>query len=89
MADSDVELAIMRLAWRLDALDKWREEISELVAGNRRELDRLVKADEIAEQVADRLRHERTLHLTIVQKALITVVTVVGLAGSIKALIPF
>lgn len=89
MTDSDLELALMRLAWRIDALDAWRQEISELVAGNRRELDRLVKADEIAEQVAERLRKERTLQLTIVQKALITVVTLVTLAGGIKALIPF
>lgn len=89
MADesADLELAVLRLAWRLDALDEWRREVSEQVAGNRRELERLVKADEIADAVADKVNETRTLHLTFVQKAAAFIVGLVAVADGIRGLI--
>ena len=62
--DSDADLAILRLAWRLDALDQWRKEIEQRVAGNSRELERLVKADEIADAVAAKLGEAQSERLT-------------------------
>lgn len=64
----DLELAVMRLAWRLDSLDKWRE----VVDGRVRDLDegmrRMVNAQEIAEAVAARLSARNRLELTLAQK---------------------
>lgn len=45
-----------------------------------------MKTDEIADAVAERMTEARTLRLTHLQKLLVTVVTVVGLAGSLKSL---
>jgi hypothetical protein len=87
MPDSDVELAILRLAWRVDALDDWRSDVDRRVAGNERELARLVKADEIAEAVAEKMKHERVLGLTFVQKAAASLVGLVVLADGIKGLV--
>jgi hypothetical protein len=67
-ADDDNALAIMRLAWRVDALEEWRKHIGERVALNSRELERLVKADEIADEVSKRLNSQQSFRLTTVQK---------------------
>lgn len=70
MAGRDDELAIVRLAWRIDALDKWRSELEHdrerfraEIEGKlvelRTELDGLTKAQEIAKAVSAELRKER------------------------------
>lgn len=63
-ANDDADLAILRLAWRLDAIDEWRKDIEARVSGNQRELDRLVKADEIADAVASKLNETHSERLT-------------------------
>lgn len=45
----------MRLAWRLDALDKWREETDRQLAVLREAIDGMTEAQKIAEGVAARL----------------------------------
>ena len=49
------ELRIARLEWRLDALDAWRKDIDAMVLSNRAKLQEIVKADELAELLADKL----------------------------------
>lgn len=58
----------MRNSWRLDALDKWRTEIDGRLSRLEQRVGDLTKADEIAEAVAQKMRSERTLGLTFVQK---------------------
>ncbi len=83
MAERDLELALLRLAWRIDALDEWRKDVDL----DRARLKDLVKADEIAEAVAKKVNHERTLQLTLVQKAVAFLVGALAVAGSIKGLL--
>ncbi len=83
MAERDLELALLRLAWRIDALDEWRKDVDL----DRARLKDLVKADEIAEAVAKKVNHERTLQLTLVQKAVAFLVGAVAVAGGIKGLL--
>lgn len=65
--DRDLELALMRLAWRVDALDKWREETvtPELALLDQR-CDKLEGADEIAEAVAAAIREDPPTAQTMV-----------------------
>lgn len=53
MPDDDVSLAILRIAWRLDALDKWREQVDGRMVEFERGLRRVVEADKIGAAVAD------------------------------------
>lgn len=55
MPDRDAELALLRLAWRVDALDKWRDSIDNQLAVLREEIDGVTEAQKIAEGVAARL----------------------------------
>jgi len=74
-----VEGKVAALGWIVEDLREWRAEA-------RVQLEDLVKADEIAEAVAKKMRGERTLHLTWVQKAAAFVVGAVAVAGGIKGL---
>lgn len=56
MPDSDEQLAILRLAWRVDSLDRWRDKIDKRVDDCERGIEGLTKAQEIAEGVAEKLR---------------------------------
>jgi hypothetical protein len=69
--DSDLELAVLRLSWRLDAIDTWRRETvdPQLVTLNEG-LRRMVTAQEIAKAVAHELGERKRLELTWGQKLL-------------------
>lgn len=54
----DLELAVLRLAWRLDALDRWREETVKQLAACEESIENLAEADRIAEAVAEAIRQE-------------------------------
>ena len=56
-----LESKMVGVELKLRLLDDWRVRASE-------QLEDLVKADELAELLAQRVRHERTISLTIVQK---------------------
>ena len=53
--EDDDRLAIVRLAWRVDSLDKWRDRVEKRLDGVEEAVDGLKKADEIAQAVADKL----------------------------------
>lgn len=82
--DQGSELALLRIAWRLDAFDQWRTRIDLRFEALERELQRLVKADEIAEAVAAKMKSERTLQLTFVQKTVALLVGAVAIADGIR-----
>lgn len=71
MVESDFtvnpELAHSRVVWRVDALDKWREKrVEPELVLLRKELQGLVKADEVAHEVALLLDTRRTVRLGFV-----------------------
>lgn len=47
---------MLRLAWRVDALDRWRSEVVTEVAELRRDCDELAETDRIAQAVAAAVR---------------------------------
>lgn len=53
----------------------------------REQLDRMDRADEIAERVTAQMKRDTALGLTILQKALVAGVAMVSLAGSIAAIV--
>ena len=55
MPDSDLELAVLRLAWRLESLDKWREEVDRQLGVLEDQVDGLTTQEEIAAAVSERL----------------------------------
>jgi hypothetical protein len=60
----DLERAIDRNAWRLDALDDWRRRVDDRLFAVERQMAELVKADEIAEAVAEKMSDQQTIHLS-------------------------
>lgn len=87
MADSDVELAVLRLAWRLDALDQWRKETDDALHELENGLRAIVNEDEIEKAVRTAVRKERTVGLTFVQKLALTIVAGITIADGIKGLV--
>lgn len=57
--DHDTELAVLRLAWRLDSLDRWRERVDADLSEIGRKVDTVTRADEIAHAVAVALGDQR------------------------------
>lgn len=53
----------------------------------RAELDRMDRADEIAEKVTQQMKRDTALGLSILQKSLVAGVAVVSLAGSVAAIV--
>lgn len=87
MAASDSELAIMRLAWRLDALDQWRKDVDKWCGAMDTRVGDLTRADEIADAIAVRVHAGRTLGLTALQKAIVIGAALIAAAGGLKGLI--
>lgn len=88
------QLAYARILWRLDALDEWRDRTDKRIAGlddavraAHERMDGIVKAEEVATAVADKLRAEKTLQLTVMQKIAAGLVAAVALADGIRGLI--
>lgn len=70
MPDEPENAAIPQLnAYRIRELERWRdEEARPALRTLRREVDAMTKADEIADAVAVRVRKDRAVALTLVQK---------------------
>ncbi len=68
--NNDLELSILRLAWRADAIDRWRDELDAWRLTTNSILDGLTTADKIAEAVAEKMSSTRTVRFTRVQVAL-------------------
>lgn len=84
--DAPLLVRLARFGWRLDALDRWRDEVDRKLALIDDRLDGLVKVDEVAKAVAAQLRKDRAFSLTFVQKCGAFVFAVVVLLGELKAL---
>lgn len=67
MTESDRE-TILRIGWRLDALDRWRDQLEPRVSGLERQVSELKKADEIAEEVAKKVNAQQHVHLSDQQR---------------------
>lgn len=76
----DIDASIVAFRLLIDDLREWR-------AQARVQLEDLVKADDVAEAVTERMRKDRTLGLTFVQKACAFVVGGVVLADAVKGLL--
>lgn len=87
----DVELAILRLSWRVDALDAWRKELDTKLLRIEAQVSEIVSSERIADEVALRLATardaRRRLELTFLQKFAVVVVSLVSLAGAAKEFI--
>lgn len=77
------ERELLRLGWRLDALDEWRRHVVDPELGSlRREVNDMAKADEIAAQVAAQITKRRRRMFTTPER-------VVGLVVGICAVSSF
>lgn len=56
--DRDLELALLRLSWRLDALDRWRDDVTKRLDELDAQVEGLEEADRIAAAVAEAIRHD-------------------------------
>jgi hypothetical protein len=72
VAQDDLELAALRLAWRVDALDKWRERVEHRLDSIEAATDAVIESQKIAAGVAAELARRgvgpSTLSLTWWQK---------------------
>ena len=86
------DIAGLRL--QVESLREWRAELRTQLQALIERYDELsaqigdvLKADEIADEVAKKMNATNTLRLTFVQKALAAIVGIGGLAASIRVLI--
>lgn len=75
-----LETHVLALELHQQSLREWRAEA-------RRQLEGLVNANDVAEAVAQRMKQDRTIGLTLVQKLAAFVVGAVLLADSVKGLL--
>lgn len=85
--DAPLLVQLARIRWRLDALDEWRAAVERTLGQMDERLQGIVKADELASAVADKIKEERAIGLTLVQKLCVFVVGAVAVAGGIKGLL--
>ncbi len=71
----------MRLVWRLDALDKWRDEVDRWRVRTDDVLGALTTADEIAKAVAEKMSSTRELHFTKVQQTIAIMAVIAAYAS--------
>ena len=66
--NDDLELAVLRHNWRLDALDTWRSVVVEpFMVETKQTLESLTTADKIAEAVAEKMSSTRDIRFTKAQ----------------------
>lgn len=75
------------IRWQTDDLREWRREVRETLDQHSRQLLELVKSEEIADAIADRMRRQHTLQLTLLQKLIAGVVAGVAFADGIRGLV--
>lgn len=86
MDDSD-RIHLLRIGWRLDALDEWRRETESRLGGIEQQVSELVKADQIAEAIARRMEANKELHLSVAQRYWAIGFGVVASLGSIGGIV--
>lgn len=62
------QVGIAKLRWRIDALDKWRQEIDGRVAILESKVNDLRFADAVAQALSEKLDQRRRFELTVWQK---------------------
>ena len=77
---------VLGLRYEIDALREWRVEVRLQLEQVEYELEGMLKADEVAEAVAEKMSEQHTFHLTLVQKTAAIAVGVVAVADGIKGL---
>lgn len=87
VAADDVSLSILRLAWRLDSLDKWRDRVDKRLDDLDAKVDGVVNAQTIAEAVTDELEKRKTFEWSTLSKLGATVAGLVVVAESVKGLL--
>lgn len=91
MPDSDEALAILRLAWRVDALDKWRERVDTRLDSCEEAQDKMIETQKIAAGVAKELERRgvgsSTLQLSLWQKLGGAVAGALVVADALRGLI--
>ena len=83
MPEGDNELAILRLAWRVDALDKWRKQASDEIAQLRKELENVTNEQKIAAGVAAELQKRGALRRASDQPATLSLTWYQKLGGAV------
>lgn len=83
-AERDLDLAVLRLAWRLDAIDEWRDKIDRRLGEHEAQLDHLMRADEIADAISERLKSERTMRLSWAQRVGAFLIGTAAVAANIR-----
>lgn len=83
--DRDLELAVVRLSWRLGALDDWRKDVDRRLATMGEAIEKMDRSEEIAREVAKRLRP--SAQLTWYQKAGALLAGALVLSDAVKGLV--
>lgn len=76
-----------RLTWRLDSLDRWREEISKRVARCEDGVEGLVNAQRLAAELEHVLRERASARFKTWHKWAAALVGVVTVAGSVSSIV--
>lgn len=83
----DLANSLVAAQYQIATLNEWRRDIDAWKRDVEEQIDKIVKAEEIAEAVADRIRSDRSFQFTIVQKLAASLVGAVMVAGAVKALV--
>lgn len=86
MPESDRSDSPQRLTWRLDSLDRWRQNIEGRVAVLESQVGNIVFDDKLAKELAEKLHQRTTYSFSLWQKALAGLVSLVIVAGEVKSL---
>lgn len=86
MGDESVETRVLRHDWRLEALDRWRAESVDPRLGRlEAQLNEIVKADEIAQRIADATLQARARRFTWGEKATGLLVAAAAVATAVHS----
>lgn len=80
-------LRVAKLEWRADAIDRWRDRLDHELSEVNARVERLAKADEIADAVAEKVDGNRKLQLSWWQKAGAGLAAMLFAAAQIKGLV--
>ena len=81
------ERALDRIRWRLDALDKWRQDTEDHLVALTARFEAMARADEIAKAVTDRMHKDTSIGFTGLQKLGALAVGLLVAADAIKGLV--
>lgn len=83
----DVDQRSARNEWRLNALDKWRDQIDARVAVLESQVNDIKFTEALAEALAEKIDRRRDVQFTIWQKAGGGLLALVTVAGAIRSLL--